>query len=73
MYKSVIGENAGKVWHALNEVNETTLTELAKRLGLSIEATAMAVGWLARENKINVDVKDDNIYLRNESFAFRFG
>lgn len=73
MYKEVIGDNAGKVWHALNEKNETTLKELAEKLGLSLEMTAMAVGWLARENKIIVDVKDDNIYLRNENFAFRFG
>lgn len=73
MYKEVIGDNAGKVWHALNEKNETTLKELAEKLGLSLEMTAMAVGWLARENKIFVDVKDDNIYLRNENFAFRFG
>lgn len=73
MYKEVIGDNAGKVWHALNEKNETTLKELAEKLSLSLEMTAMAVGWLARENKIIVDVKDDNIYLRNENFAFRFG
>lgn len=73
MYKEVIGDNAGKVWHALNEKNETTLKELAEKLGLSLEMTAMAVGWLARENKIIVDVKDNNIYLRNENFAFRFG
>ena len=51
MYKAIIGENAGKVWRFLygstNEIKEGT--------GLSDTELATAIGWLARENKIQID------------------
>lgn len=50
MEKGRIGLNAGKVWHALNEVNEISTQELSRKLSLSIEDLALAIGWLAREN-----------------------
>ena len=49
MEKGRIGLNAGKVWHALNEVNEISTQELSRKLSLSIEDLALAIGWLARE------------------------
>ena len=51
MYKSEIGTNAGKIWRILKETREITLQDLAGKVGLSVEDTALAVGWLARENK----------------------
>ena len=54
MEKGRIGLNAGKVWHALNEVNEISTQELSRKLSLSIEDLALAIGWLARENKIMI-------------------
>ena len=50
MDKKIVGVNAGKVWQALNEVKEITIPELARKLNLSVESTALAIGWLAREN-----------------------
>ena len=47
MEKGRIGLNAGKVWHALNEVNEISTQELSRKLSLSIEDLALAIGWLA--------------------------
>lgn len=74
MEKKTVGENAGKVWHAMNEIEETTIPELARKLGLSEESTAMAVGWLAREGKICIDRKDGQIVIYNENhFTFCFG
>ena len=51
MDKTIVGNNAGKVWYALKEIGEISIPELARRLNLSVESTALAAGWLARENK----------------------
>ena len=70
MDKRVVGNNAGKVWGALKEIGE----ELARRLNLSVESTALAAGWLARENKICIQRKNGLIALSDEStFPFSFG
>ena len=53
-----IGENAGKVWHVLNEGRELTIPELSRRIDLSHEDTTLAIGWLARENKIYIQRKN---------------
>lgn len=74
MEKNVVGENAGKVWHAMKEVEKITIPELARKLDLSVESTAMAVGWLARENKICMERKNGLIILYEENrFGFCFG
>ena len=47
-----VGENAGKVWRNLNENRgEISIQELSRKINLSAEDVALAVGWLARENK----------------------
>ena len=73
MDKRVVGNNAGKVWCALKEIGEISIPELARRLNLSVESTALAAGWLARENKI-CQRKNGLIALSDEStFPFSFG
>lgn len=52
MDKRIVGVNAGNVWHVLSEVKRISIPELARKLNLSVESTALAVGWLARENKV---------------------
>lgn len=74
MYKTEVGTHAGKVWHALNEAKEMTMQELSEMIGLSVEDAAMAVGWLARENKISINSEDGVIRLGSEdSVTFSFG
>ena len=74
MDKKIIGVNAGKVWHALKDVKEITIPELARRLNLSVESTALAIGWLARENKVCVERKNGIIEIYDEDrFSFIFG
>ena len=46
MDKTIVGNNAGKVWCALKEIGEISIPELARRLNLSVESTALAAGWL---------------------------
>lgn len=74
MNKSVIGVNAGKVWHAMEELKEATLPELAQKLDLSIGDVALAVGWLAREDKICILHKEGETKLYQEGhFEMWFG
>ena len=73
MDKTIVGNNAGKVWCALKEIGEISIPELARRLNLSVESTALAAGWLA-ENKICIQRKNGLIALSDEStFPFSFG
>ena len=37
MDKTIVGNNAGKVWCALKEIGEISIPELARRLNLSVE------------------------------------
>lgn len=53
MENTRIGLNAGKVWRILNEKGELSMFELCRELGLTFEEVAVAIGWLARENKIS--------------------
>ncbi len=74
MYKAEIGTNAGKVWNALKETKEITLPHLAENLQLSVEDTAMATGWLAREDKIFIRKKDNEIWISEKAeVMFSFG
>jgi hypothetical protein len=49
-----IGETAGAVWHALHENGPLTLAKLEKQLGVNRDLVMQAVGWLAREGKIEI-------------------
>jgi hypothetical protein len=49
-----IGETAGTVWHALNENGPLSLAKLAERVGGNRDLVMQAVGWLAREGKIEI-------------------
>lgn len=74
MGKTEIGENAGRIWHALNEVREISMKDLAQRLRLSEQDIAFSVGWLARENKIIFDEKNGETMICNvETLNFVFG
>ena len=61
-----IGSTAGKVWHVLNEKNSNgtqhpgsamSLTQLAKEVDAPRDVIMQAVGWLAREGKVEVAEK----------------
>ena len=68
MDKMIIGENAGKIWQAMKNIEEISIPELARKLDLSAESTALAAGWLARENKICIRQKNGVIKLFNENY-----
>jgi Winged helix-turn-helix domain (DUF2582) len=49
-----VGETAGKVWHALSSAGPQTLAQLKKKVNGSGELLSFGLGWLAREDKIEI-------------------
>ena len=52
--KEHVGVTAGKVWHMLNDSGPQTLAQLKKKLNGTGELVGFALGWLAREDKIDI-------------------
>ncbi len=52
---SRIGETAGAVWRTLNANGPMGMTKLVKGVGEPRDMVLLALGWLAREDKISVD------------------
>ena len=56
----LIGESAGIVWRQLNGDNRKwEFNELADATGLSKTDLSAAIGWLAREGKIQIEENAD--------------
>jgi len=49
-----IGTNAGKVWNTLNTTKDVDVSTIAEISQIKITDAYCALGWLARENKIQV-------------------
>jgi hypothetical protein len=49
-----VGITAGQIWQILNEFGPQTLAQVKKRLNGSGELVGFALGWLAREDKIEI-------------------
>lgn len=74
MNKKIVGANAGKIRHALNEADGISIPEPARRVNLSVESTTLAVGWLARESKVAIERKNGLIKTYNRGcFDLSFG
>ncbi len=57
-----IGDTAGLVWNFLRTNGESSLSTLEKKVEAPRSMVSMAVGWLAREGKI--EVKDEKRAVR---------
>ncbi|MFH0947950.1 MAG: winged helix-turn-helix domain-containing protein [Elusimicrobiota bacterium] len=49
-----IGTTAGQIWKYLSKNSEVTALKLKSALGITNTVLYMGIGWLAREEKINV-------------------
>lgn len=49
-----IGAAAGAVWHALDEHGPLSFAKLVDHVGLNRDVVMQAIGWLAREGKVDV-------------------
>jgi hypothetical protein len=52
---SQIGETAGEIWHVLDTKGTLTIAKLVKEVDAPRDTIMQALGWLAREEKINID------------------
>ncbi|MEM8679769.1 MAG: winged helix-turn-helix domain-containing protein [Planctomycetota bacterium] len=52
---AAIGEVAGKVWHALSADSPMSYPKLTKEVGEPRDLVMQAVGWLAREGKVEIE------------------
>jgi hypothetical protein len=61
-----VGETAGKVWQLLSRDGPQTLAQTKKKLNVESELLNLAIGWLAREDKVDVsrDKKDIRVQLK---------
>lgn len=60
MDKHQIGINAGKVWESLKNNERWSYSDLKKAVGLSDRDLNAAIGWLAREDKIDFEGSQDD-------------
>jgi len=53
-----IGQTAGKVWKFLEEKGEANLTQMKKGVKADPNLILQAIGWLAREDKLQIHKKE---------------
>lgn len=63
MNKNEIGVNAGKVWQLLSNYAKWSYGALKKKSGLKDKELGAALGWLAREEKIELYQEEDELYI----------
>jgi len=51
-----IGVAAGKIWEYLDENGATSVSKVSKETGISKNDTQRAIGWLAKEGKLNFEM-----------------
>ena len=66
MEKTNIGFKAGIILDKLGETGLITIAELARKLNLSADETALAAGWLAREGKVYIERINGLLHIRRE-------
>ncbi len=59
--KGQVGETAGRIWQTLNDGGPQTVAQLKKKLNGSGDLVLFALGWLAREDKVDISQEKKNI------------
>lgn len=64
--KGTVGETAGRIWETLSSDGPLTVSQLKKKVNGSGELLNFALGWLAREDKIDIvqDKKAIHVQLK---------
>ena len=63
MWEINIGENAGAIWRELNSRGELNISALKRSTRLDDKNLYLALGWLAKENKIKFAQKQRQIMI----------
>ncbi|HHK42696.1 MAG TPA: hypothetical protein ENJ50_09790 [Planctomycetaceae bacterium] len=58
-----IGETAGKVWHVLKDGDKMSMTRLIRSVDAPRDLVLQAIGWLAREEKIEIEQSSKGRYV----------
>src|ERR1700733_7607340 len=61
--KEKVIEAAGKTWRFLGQNGQTNVSQLAKSLKEKDEVILQALGWLAREDKIDYTIKNRRTFV----------
>ena len=64
MLKSEIGKTSGEIWKFLSKNGTTPLAAISQEMKLKPEITTMAVGWLAREDKVHLSREAKTTYVQ---------
>ena len=62
MFIQTVGEYAGMIWHALEGQNALSQKEIKKIAKLKDKEFYLGLGWLLRENKLNVTEGEEETY-----------
>lgn len=63
MTKGTIGLNAGAIWNLLADGKPWSYEELKQDSSLSDADLWSAIGWLARENRIEIDQTSTKMFI----------
>ncbi len=59
-----IGQAAGQIWHCLHkEGGSASLAKVREKTGLDSETALMALGWLAREDKVSMEKRGRSLRI----------
>ena len=59
----IVGETAGRIWYELRKNGGIPMRNLGRAVDSEAPVTQMAVGWLAREGKINIQRKGKQLIV----------
>jgi winged helix-turn-helix protein DUF2582 len=62
--KAAVGETAGKIWQSLSADGPQTVSQLKKKVNGSSDLVSYALGWLAREDKIDIVQEKKNVLVQ---------
>ena len=61
--KAQIGDTAGRIWDALSRNDEVSVAQLPKMLKERDAVVNQALGWLAREDKVEFRQKGNRTFV----------
>ncbi len=56
MTETTIGAAAGAIWEYLDKNGATSVSKVTKETGISRNGAQRAIGWLAKEGKLNFEM-----------------
>ena len=59
-----IGQSAGRIYDYLNNNGESTFSKMKKELDLKGNFADLGLGWLAREDKVEISKKGASVSVR---------